>query len=138
MLTKLVQLYHRLLRRGYMPSRLIPLFVKARANARFYLARSERGHALVRAERKHAARRRAYFHIKYYPQDPLSHKIQSLWHQHVANPPGRLPLPSLENHQGGKVPIDQLVIAYSRNRNLQNLLSVRKLINRGREVSSFL
>jgi hypothetical protein len=135
---KLVQLYHRLLRRGYTPSRLIPLFVKARANAKLYLARSERGHAIVRAERKHAARRRVYFHIKYHPQDPLSHEIQSLWHQHVANPPGKLPLPSLKNYQGGKVPIDQLVIAYSRNRNLRNLLSVRKLINRGREVSSFL
>ena len=43
---KLVQLYHRLLRHGYTPSCLIPLFVKARANARLYLARSERGHDL--------------------------------------------------------------------------------------------
>lgn len=135
---KLVQLYRRLLRRGYTPSKLIPLFVKARANAKAYLARSERGHALVREERKHAAKRRVFFHVKYHPQDPTSQEIQRLWQQHVANPPGKLPLATLENYQGAPVPIDQLTIAYSRHPNLRNILSVRKLQNRGREVSSFL
>lgn len=135
---KLVQLYRRLLRRGYTPSRLIPLFVKARANAKSYLARSERGHALVREERKHAAKRRVFFHLKYHPQDPSSQEIQRLWRQHVANPPGRFPLATLENYQGAPVPIDQLTIAYSRHPNLRNIMSVRKLHNRGREVSSFL
>ncbi|KAL7502728.1 hypothetical protein ACHAXN_000630 [Cyclotella atomus] len=125
---KLVQLYSQLLRRGYTPS----------PNAKSYLARNECGHALIREERKHAARCRVFFHIKYHTQDPLSQEIQRLWWQHVANPPGRLPLATLENYQGATVPIDQLTIAYSRHPNLRNIMSVRKLHNRGQEVLSFL
>jgi hypothetical protein len=117
---------------------LIPLFVKARANAKSYLAYSERGHALVLEERKYAAKRKVFFYIKYHPQDPSSQEIQRLWWQHVANPPGRFPLATVENYQGAPVPIDQLTIAYSRHPNLWNIMSVRKLHNRGREVSSIL
>jgi hypothetical protein len=119
---------------------LIPLFVKAQANAKLYLARSKCCHALIFEEHKRAAWRRVFFHIKYHPQDPSSQEIQRLWWQHVTNPPGRLPLATLENYQGAPVPIDQLTIAYSRhlNLNLWTIISVHKLHNRGQEVSSFL
>ena len=128
-----------MLNRGHQHPTLLPLFEKAILNATNYLSRGEEWKITAKEEKALAAKRRAYLHVPYHPNNPSAHVIQHHWKQCVAEPPGMLPLNEMENLAGAKVPVDKLIIAYHRAPNLGNLLSYRKIANRtGPEVSSFL
>ena len=129
---------NQLLDRGHQLDNLRPLFTKAIENARRYLSQTEE-YRLQQCQAKHKAdSRRVFFHLPYHPQKPPSRQIQQLWRDIVSEPPGKRPLNQCTNHEGAPIPIDKLVIAYSRAPNLQNLLSCRKIDERsGPKVSSY-
>jgi hypothetical protein len=131
--------YHRLRDRGHQDSRLLPIFKKAIANAIEYINTPDETRQLQRLEKEAAAQRRVFLHLPYHPAQPSSREIQHIWHDTVFHPPGSKPLNHLEAENGCLIPIDKLVIAYSRAPNLGNLFSYRKICKRkGPKVSSFL
>ena len=73
------------------PSKLLPLFKQAPANAKKYLATSEEDKAAQREKKRSDAQRRVYFHQEFHPQGPKAREIQSLFETHVLNPPGQEP-----------------------------------------------
>ena len=90
-------------------------------------------------QRRLASKRRVFLHLPFHPNDPPSREIQSLWRRLVQRPRGKTALNRLRCRSGVLVPIDQLVIAYSRAPNLGNLFSYRKICQRsGPPVSSYL
>ena len=129
---------NQLLDRGHQLDNLRPLFTKAIENARRYLSQTEEYRLQQRQAKHKADSRRVFFHLPYHPQNPPSRQIQQLWRDIVSEPPGKRPLNQCTNHEGAPIPIDKLVIAYSRAPNLQNLLSCRKIDERsGPKVSSY-
>lgn len=131
--------YQRLRDRGHQDSSLLPLFKKAVANAIDYINTPDEVRQRKRLEEEAEAKRRVFLHLRYHPAQPSSREIQQLWHETVFHPSGRKPLNHLNAGHGVKVPIDKLVIAYSRAPNLGNRFSYRKICTRkGPKVSSFL
>ena len=118
---------------------MVELFSKAIDNATKYLSQSPAYRKRKKLEKMEAGRRRVFLHLPYHPQNPPARVIQDLWRRLVLAPPGKTPLNHLKNYFGYKVPIDQMVIAYSRPPNLSNLLSYRKIDKlSGPKVSSYL
>jgi hypothetical protein len=75
----------------------------------------------------------------YYPQNPSSGFIQSLWKNLIFLQPGQEELTKLTNHNCYHVPIKRLIVAYHRNPNLANLNLYRKLSTRtGLKPSMFI
>ena len=128
----------RLLDRGHAEEDLQPLFSRAEQNAKAYLSRTPSEHNAMRIKKQRAARRQVYFHLEFHPDDPPSHEIQSLWREYVAEPPGQRHISEMKNYVGEGVGIDQLIVAYSRPRNLRNEFSVRNIHGRGKPVSQYL
>ena len=129
--------FRRCMRRGHKPSDLLPLFTKALANARKFIATSEVERQATRELKFEAARRRVYFHVVYHPQGPLARDIQHLFNEHVLNPPGKDPFCKIGH--GGDVPVDAMIVANHRSLNLENILSYRKISDKfGPPISSFL
>jgi hypothetical protein len=128
----------RLLDRGHAEEDLQPLFSRAEQNAKAYLSRTPAEHNAMRINKQRAARRQVYFHLEFHPDDPPSHEIQSLWREYVAEPPGQRHISEMKNYVGEGVGIDQLIVAYSRPRNLRNEFSVRNIHGRGKPVSQYL
>ena len=136
--TKISEFFTRLLARGHTSESLEPLFRRAEANAESYLRRSPAEHERLRQQKLVDSSKQVFFHLQYHPEDPRSSKIQELWRDIVANPPGELPLLELENYEKQKVDIRRLVVAYSRPLNLKNKFTVRNISDRGRPVSEYL
>ncbi|KAL7536743.1 hypothetical protein ACHAXR_008163 [Thalassiosira sp. AJA248-18] len=137
--TKLEMFMSRLLNRGHQQSFFLPLFDKAIANATTYLEKCENAKLAAALEQAEAAERRVYLHVPYRPDNPPPSKIQSLWHQHVAEPLGQLPLNKMKNLESAEVPADKMIITYHRAPKLDNILSYRKVANQdGPKVSSYL
>jgi hypothetical protein len=128
-----------LLDRGYQSDNMVQLFIKAVDNATKYLSQSPAYRKRKKMEKKKASRRRVFLHLPYHPQNPPARVIQDIWRRLVSAPDLKTPLNRLTNHDGYPVPIDRLVIAYSRPPNLNNMLSYRKIDKlSGPKVSSFL
>ena len=141
----LSKFFARLLRRGYQAESLRPLFVKAVANAEEYLSLSDAQRRCIKAAKAEASKRRVYLKIPYHPFDFPRKNIQQLWYRNVSNPDGKVPLNQLDTNNlnpigpgMAKMPVDQLIIAYRRAPNLGNLLSYRRIDDRGLNVSSFI
>ena len=141
----LSQFFGRLLNRGYQAESLRPLFIKAVENAENYLLLSEAQRRRIKAAKAEANKRRVYLKIPYHPSDLPRKKIQHLWYNLVANPDGKTPFNQLNTCNLSPtgpglaaMPIDQLIVAYRRAPNLGNLLSYRKIDDRGLKVSSFM
>lgn len=112
------EFYNRLIIRGYQPSTLIPLFQKAIMRSQTYCGPVDKSD-----KTKHSV----ILHLPYHPQDPHSQTIQRAWNNCVAEPHGRTPLADLINPCSFVSPeITRMIIAYSRPRNLGNLLTHRK------------
>ena len=130
--------FRRLMRRAHKPSKLLPLFKQAMANAKKYLATSEEEKAAQREKKRSDAQRRVYFHQEFHPQGPKAREIQSLFETHVLNPPGQEPFNRV-GFGGSDIPLDALVVANHRPLNLGDLFSYRKINKRnGPPVSSFM
>jgi hypothetical protein len=113
------EFYQRLLVRGYKSTQIQPLFLKAKQNA------------ILQKEPKGLERDTVFLHVPYHPNNPPSKKLQSIWKDQMIQPQYRQHLKTLTG-------VNRLVIAYSRPRNLGNLLSARNLnTHDGPPVSSY-
>ena len=127
-----------LLDRGYPSEAMVQLFTKAMDNATKYLSQSPAYRKRKKLEKQEASRRRVFLHLPYHPQNPPARVIQDIWRRLVSAPDLKTPLNRLTNYDGYPVPIDRLVIAYSRPPNLKNMFSYRKIDKlSGPKVSSF-
>jgi hypothetical protein len=131
--------YKRLLNRGYLTPKLIPLFKKGITNAISYLSLSPQQQELQAKIKVGKPDERIFFHIPYHPQNPSSGIIQHLWQDLLHLPPGKECPNQLRNWEGHRVPIKRLIVAYHRNSNLANLNSYHKLSSQtGLKTSAFI
>ena len=126
------QFMARLLARGYSHSVLRPLFIRAR-----HLALNPPA-VTPTIDEAEDSKRRIFFHLEYHPDSPKSKELQSVWNNTVINHPQSAHLSLVENNEGMIVEVEQMTVAYSRPRNLGNLLSPRNLhLSNGLPVSSY-
>ena len=136
---KLKLFFGRLLDRGYQAAALDPVFDRAIVNAQKYLSQTEAFRQQIKAKQKEASKRRVYFHLPYHPSNPPSHELQQLWRSQISCPVGEKRLNQVTAPSGALIPVDSMIIAYSRAPNIGNLLSYRKICKRsGPKVSSYL
>ena len=136
---ELCSFFNAILDRGYQYTSIQPIFEWAIDNATSYLTHTNEYREQLKQKKCRISHRRIFLHLPYHPNNPSSHTIQHLWHQTVFQSPGALPINHLTNSDGELIPIDQMVIAYSRAPNIGNLLSYCKLCQcSGPKVSSFL
>ena len=112
----------RLRARGYLPSQLIPLFnrgIKLALNTPMPSSKNKR---LKRIQQQEARIRQsnepndtAFFHVPYHPRDPISQDIQRLFRSKF-----------LQNEES-TAGFQRLTIAYSRPKNLGEMLSYRRI-----------
>ena len=122
--------YARLIARGYKPKDLLPKFARA-----LELANTP---SLPKPPATMDPTR-IFFHLEYHPYNPPSFHLQELWKRHIFHPPYEKQLTSVVNNNGNELEIEKMIIAYSRPRNLGNLLSYRNLhTSNGPPVSSVL
>ena len=122
--------YNRLTARGYKPNDLLSKFARAKK-----LANEP---SLPRAANTPDSSR-VFFHLEYHPYSPPSYLLQEIWKRHIFHPPYEKVLTSVVNNIGKDIEIEKMIIAYSRPRNLGNLLSYRNLhSSNGPPVSSIL
>jgi hypothetical protein len=119
--------YKRLLNRGYLTPKLMPLFKKGINNAILYLSLTPQQQELRAKTKMGKSDERILFHIPYHPQNPPSCLIQHLWRDLLHLPPGKESLNQLRNWGGHRVPIKHIIVAYHRNPNLANLNFYQKL-----------
>jgi hypothetical protein len=113
------EFYQRLLVRGYKPDDIKPLFTKAEANAS------------KNKQEVPNTRDQVFLHLPYHPNNPRSRNIQQIWRDHMVQP-------QQQQHIQHMIGTSRLTIAYSRPRNLGNLLSSRNLnTHNGPAVSSY-
>mmetsp|Transcript_4359 Transcript_4359/g.9463 ORF Transcript_4359/g.9463 Transcript_4359/m.9463 type:complete len:207 (-) Transcript_4359:274-894(-) len=130
----LQNLYHRLLVRGHSSTSLLPLFQRAAVLHREWLTR----HVADRGSSTNL-RETMFFHLQYHPGDPPSRDLQIIFRDRISAPPYGRPLALVRNKSGFPIRINRMIVAYSRPRNLGNLLSSRVLDERnGPLVSSYL
>jgi hypothetical protein len=119
--------YKRLINRGYLTPKLIPLFKKGVNNAILYLSLTPQQQELRAKTKMGKSDERILFHIPYHPQNPplgfIQHLCQDLFHL----PPGKECLNQLRNWEGHCIPIKRIIVAYHCNPNLANLNSYQKL-----------
>ena len=117
-------------------SKVLPQLDKAINNATNYMLRNDTS---LQHKSKKLSNRKLTFQLRYHPNDPPAHLIQKLARECLFHPTGKPRLNQLNNLEGGAIPLDGMVIAYSRSYNISNLLSYRKICNRpGPKVSSYL
>ena len=118
---------------------LKPLFLKAIENAREYISRTPREHARIQSRKHEEAKRRLYFHLEYHPDHTPAKNIQQIFTETMLQPAGEEKLNEIESTGGFNVPIDALVIANHRARNLGDILSYRDISKRdGPPASTYL
>ena len=133
------QFFARFVARGHSHSTLKPLFLKAIASARRLIAKSECQRSAEKQRKLEEARRRLYFHMEYHPQNPPARQIQQAFSKHFLHPPGEKHINEVENGNGWKIPIDSLIIANHRAKNLGDLFTYRDISKKhGPPVSSYL
>jgi hypothetical protein len=80
-----------------------------------------------------------FLHLKYHPKDPSSQQIQRNFRNILLEPHFGNRLPNLFNRQQTKCDLKRLIIAYSRHKNIGELISPRKLHTaNGAHVSTIL
>ena len=126
-------------RRGHPTDELKPLFFKAITNAREYLAKSSREHAIKKEQKHEEAKRRLYFHLEYHPDHPKGSQIQQAFDETMLHPPGEQKLYEIKSNGGFTIPIEAMIIANHRARNLGDIFSYRDISKRdGPPASSYL
>ena len=132
-----VTFFHRFLERGHNCDILKPFFLKAITNARKFLNTSNEERAASKLLQAEAAQRRLYLHIEYHPQNSPPHQIQKIFNETMLNPPGKMKLNELDAGLGELVPIDAMIIANHRAKNLGDMLSYRDISNRNGPPASY-
>ena len=131
--------FRRFQRRGHPTDELKPLFFKAITNAREYLAKSSREHAIKKEQKHEEAKRRLYFHLEYHPDHPKGSRIQQAFDETMLHPSGEQKLYEIKSNGGFTIPIEAMVIANHRARNLGDIFSYRDISKRdGPPASSYL
>ena len=121
----------RLRARGYPLHTLLPLFHRAHL-----LASSQAADELCTTVDDN--KKRIFFHLEFHPDSPRSPELQTIWRNTVLQPPSMEHLSLVRNNHDREVEIRQMTVAYSRPRNLGNLLSPRNLhLSTGLPVSSY-
>ena len=129
--TKTLELLHHFRLRGWTNDKLKLLFKKAIRRAIDYKPKSH-------PRRKMEMDRSILFHLQYHPKNPKPHELQQLWKEKILHPFPQRPLFQLRNYNYKLIEVDRMIIAFSRPRNLGNLLSYRDLKNTtGPPASSF-
>ena len=122
--------FRRLKARGYLPSKIMPLFRQAIERAKTYTGPTNN---------QETRDPFVIFHLQYHPNDPPSTTIQRAWREHIATPQYKMPLHNITNpksHQ--KCNVKRMIIAYKRPMNLGNMLTHRNLAHdNGPLVSSY-
>ena len=114
-----------------------PLFKKALTNARKFLTTSKEERLAKKQAKREEANRQLYFHVEHHPQGPKSSEVQKLFKDTFLHPPGKKPFQQIGRY--GELPVDKLIVCHHRPRNLENILSYRKISKlKGPPVSSFL
>ena len=84
-----------------------------------------------KAKQMENACRRLYLHIEFHPQNPTSSDIQQAFHECMLQPPGKEKLNEIKVF-GEKIPIDAMIIAYHRAKNLGDIFSYRDISRKTR------
>ena len=124
---KLVTFFGQLLDRGYQMKPLKALFQRAITSAESYIREPAALRQKLASKKEAASRRQVYLHLPYHPCNPPAREIQHLWRQFVFKPPNGTQLNHLNTFGGAPIPVDRLILAYSRAPNLGNLLSYTKI-----------
>ena len=118
--------FRRFIQRGHSSDMLKPIFEKAIANARRFMATSQQHRDENKEKQMENACRRLYLHIEFHPQNPTSSEIQQAFHECMFQPTGKKKLNEIEVFEE-KVPIDAMIIAYHRAKNLGDIFSYRDI-----------
>lgn len=130
------QFYQRLRARGYSSYILQPIFNIAYTNA--LKQTSPNLNNTIKNQTTNKIEKSILFHVPFHPKDPPSRLIQQLFKTNMIQPPGAISLPFISNRNNSYFDISKLTIAYSRQLNIGNIVSPRKLNDIGAPVSSFL
>ena len=134
-----VQFFQRFLDRGYHHDMLKPLFQNAIMNARTFMAKTKEHRAADKRSKAEAARRRLYLHVEHHPENPSAHQIQQAFYDEFLHPPGEEHINTMDNGSGWDIPIDSMIIANHRAKNLGDLFSYRDIAKqKGPPVSQYL
>ena len=79
-------------------------------------------------------------HLPYHPCDPKPTEIQKIFRRWIYTGIGQqpIPLPNIKNHLGHQLGFNRLIIAYSRPRNIGNIMSPRRFdVTPGPTVSEY-
>ena len=118
---------------------LQPIFIKAISNARAYIATSDAQRSLRLRAKNKAAEQRLYLHVEFHDEHPAGHVLQRLFQETLFYPPGGVPLNEIEAFSGSPIPIDAMVIANHRARNIGDIFSYRDISKHvGPPTSSFI
>ena len=129
----LSEFYRHLVYRGYKPSALDPLFTRARQ----INTDKEKNPSAPRTTRE-TPPDTIFLHAAFHPNNPSSTQLQAIWRDTIMTPPGKYAISHLRNNNDKAIDLRRMIVAYSRPRNLGNLLSSRNLhLSPGPPVSSF-
>jgi hypothetical protein len=120
------KLYYRLRARGWLRTKLLPVFTAAIAGIKLKNLRKTLG--LPAMDRPLDNISPTFLHLEYNPANPSSRDLQRVWRNSfikIDTDPRRIT--TLPNHEGNPLQFDRLIVAYSRPPNLGNLLSYRRL-----------
>jgi len=123
--------FRRFIQQGHSSEMLKPIFGKAIANARKFMATSHQKQNENKMHKTENACRRLYLHVEFHPQNPTSSDIQQALHECMLQPPGKDRLNQIEVF-GEEVPMDAMIIAYHRAKNLGDIFSYRDISRKTR------
>ena len=112
----------RLRARGYPDSITLPLFQRAHD-----ISLEHRPYKFKLVDEEEALKTRIFFHTEYHTNNPKSYELQRLWKETVLQPTGDTHITTVCNNHGHPLECTKMTVAYSRPRNLGNLLSARNL-----------
>ena len=127
--------FQRLLRRGYTGSFLTPLF-----NIRITKAKQQTPNDLVHEKEENKMESTVFLHLPFNPADSTSHDIQKIFKKKMLTKDENCAtLPKIKNYSGQPMSIDRLVVAYSKQKNLKNLVFPRKFdSSAGSQISHYI
>ena len=114
----------RLIKRGHKPADIDPVFRECGCHLQRRLSNCKLD-TLAKPKKS-----RLFFHIPFHPRDISRSKIHELYQEHCNKPDehGNSFSMGLKNGKGLTVQIDQLTVAYSRPKNLRDVLNPTKLL----------
>ena len=131
--------YKRLLRRGYVESFLTPIFNNGIQKAKLDTTNNSIDNT-IDTDDNNNMESAVFLHLKYNPADPPSQDIQKIFKETMLNENQDCKsLPNILNSTGVQMGIDKLVVAYSKQKNIKNLVSPRQFDKtEGPKVSEYL